>query len=98
MSTNHQSTTVAPGNNPDGLRERVAQLIRHYVDTRSPAIAASVVRHIEQAGKDVKDVQVSSRKISAHFRKIEAAELDALPEPDAEDAEPALARLPDAAN
>ncbi|MCB1722306.1 MAG: ATP dependent RNA helicase [Chromatiaceae bacterium] len=48
MSTNHQSTTVAPGNNPDGLRERVAQLIRHYVDTRSPAIAASVVRHIEQ--------------------------------------------------
>ena len=48
----------------------------HRFDDRMQALA----RHIEQAGKDVKDVQVSSRKISAHFRKIEAARVDELPE------------------
>ena len=78
------------------IKDALAKLAKDFnrFDDRMQAL----VRHIEQAGKDVKDVQVSSRKISAHFRKIEAAELDALPEPDAEDAEPALARLPDAAN
>ena len=29
--------------------------------------------HIEQASKDVQEVHVSSRKISAHFQKIESA-------------------------
>ena len=35
--------------------------------------------HIRQAGEDVADVQTSSRKITAHFQKIEAARLDDLP-------------------
>ena len=34
--------------------------------------------HIEQASKDVQEVHVSSRKISAHFQKIESAQLDEL--------------------
>lgn len=40
---------------------------------------AALARHIEMANKDVQDVQVSSRKISAHFEKIESARLDELP-------------------
>ncbi|MBL8434892.1 MAG: DNA recombination protein RmuC [Zoogloea sp.] len=35
--------------------------------------------HIRQAGEDVAEVQTSSRKITAHFQKIEAAQLDELP-------------------
>ncbi|MCB1887914.1 MAG: DNA recombination protein RmuC [Rhodocyclaceae bacterium] len=38
--------------------------------------------HIEQASKDVRDVQVSSRKISGHFHKIESARLDELEDDD----------------
>ena len=38
----------------------------------------ALARHIEQASKDVQDVQTSSRKISAHFQKIESARLDEL--------------------
>jgi DNA recombination protein RmuC len=33
--------------------------------------------HIRQAHQDAEDVQVSSRKISQQFQKIEAAELEA---------------------
>ncbi len=47
----------------------------HRFDERMNALA----RHIEQASRDVQDVQTSSRKISAHFSKIEAAQLDELP-------------------
>jgi DNA recombination protein RmuC len=36
----------------------------------------SLVRHIDQAKKDVDEVQTSSRKISDRFAKIERAELD----------------------
>ena len=36
--------------------------------------------HIRQAHEDAADVQVSSRKISQQFQRIEAAELEALPE------------------
>ncbi|MBL8446629.1 MAG: DNA recombination protein RmuC [Zoogloeaceae bacterium] len=32
--------------------------------------------HIDQANRDVQDVHTSSRKITAHFQKIEAAQLD----------------------
>lgn len=35
--------------------------------------------HIRQAGEDVAEVQTSSRKITAHFQKIEAAQLEELP-------------------
>lgn len=47
----------------------------HRFDERMNALA----RHIDQANKDVQDVQTSSRKISAHFQKIESARLDELP-------------------
>ncbi len=36
--------------------------------------------HIRQAHEDAEDVQVSSRKITQHFQRIEAAELDQPPE------------------
>lgn len=39
---------------------------------------AALARHIEQASRDVQEVQTSSRKISAHFHKIEAARFDEL--------------------
>ncbi len=55
----------------------------HRFDERMSALA----RHIDQASRDVQDVQTSSRKISAHFHKIESARLDELPgEPEAEGA------------
>ena len=62
----------------------------HRFDDRMNALA----RHIEQANKDVQDVQTSSRKISAHFQKIESAQLDELPAgPDEAGEEGALARI-----
>ncbi len=52
----------------------------HRFDERMSALA----RHIDQASRDVQEVQTSSRKISAHFHKIESARLDELPgEPEA---------------
>lgn len=56
----------------------------HRFDERMNALA----RHIDQASKDVQDVQTSSRKITAHFQKIESARLDEIDEFD---------RLPDTA-
>ena len=41
---------------------------------------AALARHIEQASRDVQDVQTSSRKITAHFHKIESARLDEVDE------------------
>ncbi|MBP7467500.1 MAG: DNA recombination protein RmuC [Thauera sp.] len=37
---------------------------------------AALARHIEQASRDVQDVQTSSRKITAHFHKIESVQLE----------------------
>lgn len=56
------------------IKDALVKLGRDFnrFDERMNALA----RHIDQASKDVQDVQVSSRKISAHFQKIEAAELD----------------------
>ncbi|AWI82098.1 DNA recombination protein RmuC [Parazoarcus communis] len=56
----------------------------HRFDERMNALA----RHIDQASKDVQDVQTSSRKITAHFQKIESARLDEIDE---------LDRIPEAA-
>lgn len=56
----------------DALK-RLASDFRRF-DERMAALA----RHIEQAGKDVRDVRVSSRKISAEFERIENARLDEL--------------------
>lgn len=44
--------------------------------------------HIDQAQKDVQDVQVSSRKISGQFARIEGVELDGIENP------PAIAAVP----
>ena len=44
----------------------------HRFDERMVALA----RHIDQASRDVQEVHTSSRKISAHFRRIEAVQLD----------------------
>ena len=56
------------------IRDALGKLAKDFArfDDRMTALA----RHIDQASRDVQDVQVSSRKISAHFRKIEAAQLD----------------------
>ncbi len=32
---------------PDAIEQRLGRLMRHYLHSRSPAIAQSVVRHIE---------------------------------------------------
>ncbi len=37
---------------------------------------ANLARHIDQANQDVQEVQVSGRKISAHFQRIEEARID----------------------
>lgn len=56
------------------IKDALGKLAKDFArfDERMNALA----RHIEQASKDVQDVQVSSRKISAHFQKIESAQLD----------------------
>lgn len=60
------------------IQDALGKLAKDFgrFDERMNALA----RHIEQASKDVQDVQISSRKISAHFQKIESARLDELPE------------------
>lgn len=56
------------------IKDALGKLAKDFVrfDERMSALA----RHIEQANKDVQDVQVSSRKITAHFQRIESAQLD----------------------
>jgi len=56
------------------IKDALGRLAKDFArfDERMNALA----RHIGQANKDVQDVQVSSRKISAHFEKIESARLD----------------------
>ncbi len=60
------------------IKDALGKLAKDFgrFDDRMNALA----RHIEQANKDAQEVQVSSRKISAHFHKIEAARLDELPD------------------
>lgn len=59
------------------IKDALGKLSKDFsrFDERMGALA----RHIEQASKDVQEVQTSSRKITAHFQKIEAARLDELP-------------------
>ena len=70
------------------IKDALAKLAKdfHRFDERMNALA----RHIEQAGRDVQEVQVSSRKITAHFQKIESARLDELDEAEKEPAVPAV--------
>ncbi|MBR0565747.1 DNA recombination protein RmuC [Azoarcus sp. L1K30] len=62
------------------IQDALGKLAKDFnrFDERMNALA----RHIEQASKDVQDVQTSSRKISAHFHKIESARLDEIDKPD----------------
>ena len=50
---------------------------------------AALARHIEQASRDVQEVQTSSRKITAHFHKIESVQLEDEGEDGEERQEPA---------
>ncbi len=63
------------------IKDALGKLAKDFArfDERMGALA----RHIDQANRDVQDVQTSSRKISAHFQKIESAQLDELPAPEA---------------
>lgn len=56
------------------IKDALAKLAKDFnrFDERMGALA----RHIDQANRDVQDVQVSSRKISAHFHRIESVQLD----------------------
>lgn len=56
------------------IRDALGKLAKDFgrFDARMEALA----RHIAQASRDVQEVQVSSRKISAHFHRIESAQLD----------------------
>ncbi|MFN3986577.1 MAG: DNA recombination protein RmuC [Rhodocyclaceae bacterium] len=79
------------------IKDALGKLAKDFrrFDERMGALA----RHIDQANKDVQDVQVSSRKITAHFHKIEAARLDDLNEAERtgadEDGEPPGALEPE---
>lgn len=65
------------------IQDALARLAKDFqrFDERMAALA----RHIEQASRDVQDVHTSSRKISAHFHKIESAQLDELDAPDVDE-------------
>ncbi len=56
------------------IQDALAKLAKDFrrFDERMGALA----RHIEQASRDVQDVQTSSRKISAHFEKIESVQFE----------------------
>ena len=56
------------------IQDALSRLARDF--GRFEARMAALARHIEQANKDVQDVHVSSRKITAHFRRIESAQLE----------------------
>ena len=62
------------------IRDALGKLAKDF--SRFDERMAALARHIDQASRDVQEVQVSSRKISAHFRKIESAELDEIEEAD----------------
>jgi DNA recombination protein RmuC len=80
------------------IQEELGRLAKDFgrFDERMSALA----RHIGQVNKDVEEVQTSSRKISAHFQRIESARLD---EPGGESAmnraeEPDMEEIPGVKN
>lgn len=56
------------------IKDALGKLAKDFVrwDERMAALA----RHIEQASKDVQDVQTSTKKIASQFARIEGVELD----------------------
>ncbi len=71
------------------IKDALGKLSKDFMrfDERMQRLAT----HIEQAGKDVREVQVSSRKITARFQKIESARLDELDEDGGDEEPPRLA-------
>lgn len=59
------------------IKDALGKLAKDF--TRFDERMQKLAVHIRQAGEDVAEVQTSSRKITAHFQKIEAAQLDDLP-------------------
>ncbi len=56
------------------IKDALGKLAKDF--TRFDERMAKLATHIRQAHEDAQDVQVSSRKISAHFTKIEHAQLE----------------------
>ncbi|MDR1462238.1 MAG: DNA recombination protein RmuC [Azoarcus sp.] len=56
------------------IQSELAKLAQDF--QRFDARMGALARHIEQAGKDVAEVHISSRKISARFQRIEAVRPD----------------------
>lgn len=61
------------------IKDALGKLSKDF--TRWDERMAALARHIEQANKDVQDVQISTRKITSHFARIEEVQLldDAAP-------------------
>lgn len=55
------------------IKEALGKLSKDF--TRWDERMANLARHIEQASKDVQDVQISSRKIAGQFARIEEVQL-----------------------
>ncbi|MEY3200589.1 MAG: hypothetical protein RIR70_139 [Pseudomonadota bacterium] len=55
------------------IKEALGKLSKDF--TRWDERMAALARHIEQASKDVQDVQISSRKIAGQFARIEEVQL-----------------------
>ncbi len=74
------------------IQEALGRLAKDFqrFDERMNALA----RHIDQASRDVRDVQTSSRQISARFQRIESAQLDDLDRDSAAPAAPLDAPQP----
>jgi len=68
------------------IKDALGKLSKDFArfDERMQKLAA----HIDMAQKDVQDVQISSKKITGHFARIEGVELDGIEQP------PAIAAVP----
>ena len=68
------------------IKDALGKLSKDFArfDERMQKLAA----HIDLAQKDVQDVQISSKKITGHFARIEGVELDGIEQP------PAIAAVP----
>ena len=68
------------------IKDALGKLAKDFArfDERMQKLAA----HIDQAQKDVQDVQISSKKITSHFARIEGVDLDGIAQTPAIDAAP----------
>ncbi|MGB0127830.1 MAG: DNA recombination protein RmuC [Rhodocyclaceae bacterium] len=61
------------------IKDALAKLAKDF--NRFDDRMQNLARHIDQANKDVQEVQTSSKKISSHFYRIEQAQVDEIAEP-----------------